>query len=261
MPRFAITLDEVEKEVRYVEARYYRIGRIDEFGRVIPMYELDPNLLPDTYQKYFFDEHDRVVKLEEVENGKLVRVRIYKYDDDSDKVSESLWFDGNGELTGIHRYKYNDKGLMIWRAEYSPYNYMIYYIVSEHSDDNRLTLESWYNRAGKLLQRVRYYYDDRGEVVREDKINADDELEGYHLLDYDENGNLIEKTWYTPDGARGARFRYEYDERQLLTKIYLYDPEDNLTAVHEFVYDERGNKVEERWYDEKGQLIKRLVLR
>ncbi len=257
MPKIEITLAELESRIEIDHFKDYRIGRIDEKGEVIPMYPIPEDKKPHTFQRYFFDNRGRVVKLEEYFKGVKVRTRLYLYDGDDKKVKESYWFNENGELTGIHKYKYNERGLMIWRAEYSPYGYLIYYISSEHEGEN-LILESWYDRADRLLQRIKYYYDDRGEVIREDKINSEDQLEGYHLLSYDERGNLKEKVWFTANGERGGKFSYKFDEEGLLREIKLFDSQDNLLARHEFIYDEHGNLIEERWYDENGELIKVL---
>ena len=82
-------------------------------------------------------------------------------------------------------YKYNGDGLKISKT--TTYN------------------NFWEDDIPASFERIDYFYDDKGNLIREEKSNIDDwyialysdEVESFILYSYDDYGNRISKEYYT----------------------------------------------------------------
>lgn len=73
----------------------------------------------------------------------------------------------------------------------------------------------------------------------------------YHLYQYDGNGRLSEQLNYIPkvgdDEFRSKRM-FEYNDKNLISKILLCNSDNEVTQFRTFLYDSNENVIEEDYY-------------
>jgi hypothetical protein len=242
------------------KVRHFKIGKIDHYGQVIGIKEYEEGKVPLDHQDHFYDELERVIKLEKYEREfSKPTVRIYSYGPGGLKVLESVWFDRYGKIENIHRYRYDSEtGLMLERFEYNREGSLFYSIRSAYDEGNNLIEESWHRKNGSLIKRYKYLYYPDGELEQEENYDGQDNLVGLYHFTYDERGNVREKSWYNPAGMLMSKFVYICDAEDRVIKIELFDGKENLEVSQEFKYDETGNLLEEKWLDAEKKPIKLL---
>jgi len=242
--------------------RHFKTGKLDNYGNVVGIKEIPPGQIPFVHQDHFYDDLDRVIKLEKYENdfSKPVK-RVYFYNPGELKVVESIWFDRYENIDNIHRYLYDSvSGLMIQRAEYTKEGQIFYTISSKYDEGEppHLISETWNDTAGKMIKRLEYKYDESGEMIEERRFDSSNVLQGYNQFSYDERGNLIERSWINYNGVNASTFLYAYDENDDVMAVSIYDEEGNMESWQEFLRDEIGNLLEERWYDKDRKLLRHV---
>lgn len=103
--------------------------------------------------------------------------------------------------------------------------------------EKRSILVSQFNRDGGLVEFTEY---DAGEEAKE--------ITAYR---YNTGGFLTEEIHYYPDGTRGARFTYKYDDRNNLIEHNELQPVGGLKGEdkkYTYKYDSYNNLVEEKLY-------------
>jgi len=99
-------------------------------------------------------------------------------------------------------------------------------------------------------------YDEKGNVIEENKYNADGSLRSFRpktTYKYDENGNKIEENWYNAGSLR-YEFTYKYDEKGNKIEESWYNADGSLDAKYKSKYDEKGNEIEKNKYYADGSL-------
>ena len=134
--------------------------------------------------------------------------------DDRDDRTEVRIYDDNGKLLRITRESFDDRGNTLEKDQYEEEGKLlsegICRTTYRYDDANRLLEVDEYDKDGKLLN-------DDGESAQE-------------ILNYDANGNLIEKRFNNSDG------------KLTLDKSTGY-------AIKRFVYDAKGHSIEDRYFD------------
>ena len=74
-----------------------------------------------------------------------------------------------------------------------------------------------------------YTYNEEDQLIRTDDY-AQDELLGYTLYEYDEQGNQISESTYSPDGTLRERLVSEWDEDGNIVSENIYDGDGNLLS-------------------------------
>jgi len=255
-------LEKIESTI--VNTRHFITGKIDHYGRVLGLREVPPGRVPHVHQTHYLDSFDRPRKLEifEKEFSKPI-TRLYFYEGDTQKVSESVWFNRYGKIDNIHRYQYDpETGLMTDRAEYNKEGEIFYQIHSEYdysNDPPRLIEDRWADKLGRQVQRLVYKYDETGEVNIEERYDENNRMVGYHFITYDEKlENPVKKEWFGPDNVRRSFMTYEFDSSDNVTKASLFDGEGKKEGEQVFIYDDIGNLKEEKWFDKNGKQFKHL---
>ncbi|MBI3927143.1 MAG: hypothetical protein HY319_16525 [Armatimonadetes bacterium] len=252
-------------EARIKGVRHFRSGKIDDYGNVVGVHEYEAGSVPFEHQDHFYDEDDRVVRLDRYERefSKPTR-RFYFYEGNNPKVLESVWFDRYGKIDNIHRYLYDGRtGLMIERAEYSRDGGLHYRILSTYDDPNlpqpQLIEEKWLDRLGNLIKRYEYERNSSGDLVVERSFGKADVLIGTYRFRYHADGALSDKEWLAADDDElRSAFRYKYDGEGRLAETILEDAGGKIECRQLLTHDEIGNVVEERWLDAAGQVVKQL---
>lgn len=245
-------------QARIVGTRYFKIGRIDEFGRLIGYGEYPKGQVPTDHQAFHYDAEGQVIYFEK-HSREFSRPskRYYRYEDD--QLVDSIWVDRYGRFDNYHRYVFDDlSGLLTWRAEYHPDGTLFYTIKSEYDYKAQLTEERWFDPDRRMIRRYVYAFDERGEVVSQHLYDSRNRLEGFHTYQHDAKGNLLERRWHSPDGQPKGGYVYTYGPHDRIVKIQALNDNGALNVRKEFVYDAVGNVTREKWFDNKNALVKDL---
>ena len=248
---------------KIVKVRHFKSGKLDDYGKVVGVYEFTGEKFPHVRQDHHYDENDRVLKLEKFEKDfSKPLTRLYFYEGDIDKVVESVWLDRYGKIDNIHRYAYDiETGLMMERAEYDREGKLFYLIRTkfdmEH-DPVREVEEAWFDKSDQLIKKQVYDYDENGEIIVETRFDANNQFDGAFHFTYDSRGILSQKKWQSRSGRFMSTFKYTVDDNENTTKLELFNDKDELESIQTFKYDEIGNLVEEKWMDDTGEVLKHL---
>jgi YD repeat-containing protein len=166
--------------------------------------------------------------------GTTVFKITYCYDNDGNKI-EIKHYDYDGNLTNTFLSSYDDQGNLV--SENHPYYGL-----------------------------RKYVYNSNGSLIEHSQHNGESEQKT--IYKYDENGNNVEMTSYTPDGSLLSKTLSQFDAKGRLISASGYDGEGKLGVEIINRYDEGGNLYEtetlnqdylriER-YDEQGNQIERI---
>ena len=145
--------------------------------------------------------------------------------------------------------------------------------------NGRMTEERWHNPKGFIVTRKEMRYDDKTGFLKETIwCKADDIMKSKHLYEYDRQGNLVMDKWLTPFDDVKTITTYHYDKGNLVlennkdgrnnifyVREYRYengnrvefietDNRDEVSNRHRYNYNEQGQKIEERWLNNDGEL-------
>ena len=95
------------------------------------------------------------------------------------------------------------------------------------------------------------------DVIEETIFTYDDG--SYETNAYDENGNVVQWTYYNPDKTVGSYQTYEYDENGFNTKISYYNGDGTLSVYDVWAYDKDGNITESASYEADGTVSSRMT--
>lgn len=207
-------------------------------------------------QKLNFDQEGKLTKKEsffEYEPDKLSRETFYKYNTQNQiievsipkdetkiffeynngnlsKKRECLFIDNKCELE--HIVNYTTKGNTIEKNQDSPENSLIrkdIYVYNTNKQlikyNHTLTIkqgDSSYNR----YEKVTYDYDQKGNLIKEITSESGN-WDVTEIYKYDENGNVIEKKSFNPEGEILTDIKY----------IYKFDSQGNWTHRYSIEYN------------------------
>lgn len=238
--------------------RHFKSGRVNKYGRVEGIVEYLKGKVPHDHQDHHYDAQGRVIYFEKfTREFTKPTSRYYRYQDG--QLSDAIWVDRYGNIENFHHYRYDYLSqLLVWRGEFDHTGELFYSIKSAYDSKNNLVEEAWYDANNTFVKRYAFTYDPKGELETESHYDQRDALIGFNHMTYDAKGNLLERRWNSPQGQVRSRFVYTIDKRNQVTALQLFGPNDQLKTRQEFSYDDVGNVVRERWFDDRGELVKDL---
>ncbi len=142
--------------------------------------------------KYKYNAKNQLV--EEVEydrDGSEFTKKVYTYDDDGNKETETRYSHGN--LQNTYSYKYNNRGLLIEVTQSGPTTLL--------GDGPRslISLETYeYNQLGQMIEKC-------------SRSPSSREINYRHTFEYDDRGNVLtKKTYYGSEDLLQEFYTYEY---------------------------------------------------
>lgn len=188
-------------------------------------------------------------------NTKNGTVTEYAYDENGDKISETIMYQDKPDETLCREYatRYQEDGSRIVTESQT-------ILQATGEAISNAAYEYDYNREGLLVRKAGFY---------------DGELDGEVTYEYDTNGNLTYQSETKASSLGNAMAKKcEYDEDGNLVKETLLESEGNVNRIYTYEYDEDGKQIlkhelnaagEEiassepcEWkyeYDEKGRVI------
>jgi|GEM_PF-4435340 len=223
-------------------------------------------------ESYFGDDG----KLKKIKSDKYAKI-MYKYDEQGNMTDKSYygldnWSDEDYCIYSVYKWKYDVKGNMIEESRFDADGSLILKGEYKYDEQNNNVEKIYYNAEGRLVCISRY--DDIGNRI--ESVHYDDEYVeesrgiAIYRWKYDEQGNLIEESYYGPDGQLKefylgyAKKCYEYDEQGNRIETRYYGADDKLfnrgrPYVIETKYDEYGNKIEYMKYDADDNLVENEI--
>ncbi len=195
-------------------------------------------------------------------------------------IIEEIKYDLTGEIEEKNSYTFNSNGKLL--------THTLLYALDDATEKRVLTR----NEKGLLISEIKYYGDDTGEKTEyeydeKDNVTAiiryDEEglLISREEIKYNEKGNIIDRTTYSPDKAILAKITFslpennqveenEFDEKGVLVSKTLLKfnengkelsslqttPQGKLIASVQNTYDERGNIIEKIYKDFYSKTLK-----
>jgi hypothetical protein len=117
----------------------------------------------------------------------------------------------------------------------------------------------WELTPDKLpLDHIRYYYDDKGRVIKYERYERDAPKPTYRTYKYDgDTKAIVESDWYDSNGSLRGVHRYFRDERGFMVKRQELTAEKKPLYYIISEYDDNGKLLSETWYDENESIDKK----
>lgn len=161
-------------------------------------------------------------------------VTEYAYDEDGDKISETVTYPDKPDETLYREYttRYQEDGSKIVTESQTM-------LQATREAISNATYEYTYNPEGLLVRKAGFY---------------DGQLDGEVTYEYDENGNLTyqSETKATSLGNAMAK-KCEYDEAGNLVKETLLDSDGNVNRVYTYEYDADGKQILQHEFNAAGE--------
>ena len=238
----------------------------------------DVKAIRSSYSEY--DEKGQLIKENTYfSDGKIEHQSEYKYNDNGKMVEEFLINEEN-EIDERKAYEYNEKGVLVKE--------LLIYL-----DDSFDTIEYLYNDDGKIIEKNTFDSEMNPEeskkMTYENKLLSSEntyDAEGKMLkeikLQYDEKGNLTQRTSLDTIEEKFLKTIYLYNEKNIVTDVLTYNSDDQLIGRSEqeandneqivkiieedqhnynhieMIYDAQNNIVEQTETNKAGELNSKL---
>lgn len=201
-----INYDHMDQEDDFLEYRYDAEGR-----KIAELYAQGGEVLESKY--FFYDEANRLsterkeylegntdtTEIEYDENGNMVVRRLI--DDDGElETNEAFEYDNgllirqavmdaDDNLISEDLYEYNEKGQLLSLLRRNTLDEEEHHEVTSYNDQGLRAEVRQYNAVGKLVERVRYTYDEKGRVSIEE--NEDVHHHSFITYTYDDADHVV----------------------------------------------------------------------
>lgn len=181
----------------------------------------------------------------------------YRYSKDEYLVEVRTMNEKNDEL-GVKTYINDERGNPIeWLSEYSGSGEQVHFIMS-YDESDRLIKSSELDKMGKIIYFSASEYDDRGNEISYSIYSPEGNLDQQLVSHYKED-QLIKTEIKDEKGALLYFSVYDLNEMNKPVLISSYNQYEDLSDHVEITYDERGNELTRESYNYEGQLTDKIV--
>jgi len=113
---------------------------------------------------------------------------------------------------------------------------------------------------GDFFTSMKIEYDEEGDEIERISYNSVGIMDAKRIIKYDDNKNKIEQNWYKSDGSLENRRTYKNDDKGNIIEENYYESNGNLYGVFNYKYDNKGNKIEETLFT-NGQFNNRFTFK
>jgi len=204
---------------------------------------------------------------------------IFKHDSKGNLI-EKRTYSLDGSLNSKFTYKYNDNEVLVEECQYMPrwhvrtdkMDFLEYKTKYEYDENRNLTKKNKYDLFGSLefIQTIKH--DSRGNIIEDCNFNKNGDPITKTIYGYDKYNNLISEDFYIKDSICGTEeFKYEYDEEgnikekswlnsdgSLNKSIYTYNDLGYLQEVNSYLGNHpTADKTTEKYekFDMNGNWI------
>jgi hypothetical protein len=220
-------------------------------GDILQVDALNPKGMVTHSEKYRYDAQGNKAEYSR-SSGENSYQKQYTYNS-RNQLTEESGFDGVENFRNI--YVYNAQG------ELAEIRYMKKTVLQEKRvfvKDNSTTLVSVYNASGTLTSRLVLQYDQQGNLIEEAVYGINQhalEKKTYH---YDNSKNLKEEARYKQDKIT-LRTLYTYNAAGALLEISEEAPGVARFVKKSLSYDDQGNLKELKWRRKGTEEFNRIV--
>jgi len=232
----------------------YRYGAsYNDSGQIVEEVKYDKGFDPVQKTIFAYDSKNTPIGRSFLgHNGELVEKYIYTYA--QGRMTDSIRLDRYGNQVEKNSWQYDARGNRIRE------------ISLRNSDSSVINTAYDYNPAGKLLRLSRkhsfdnkldfvlvYKYDDKGNMINEEKRYRSGITDDKKEYSYDSSGNKVGFIRYTAEGKIIERFSYAYHKNGNLAEENKYDSVGMLISRLVYKYDEKNNETERSRYLSSGK--------
>lgn len=206
-----------------------RYKAVEKFG------EIEKDSIVQKSTSKFNEEGNEIENADYNSDGSLNTKTIFKYDK-AENILEECSYNSNGNLSSKIIYTYDNKGK---KKESNSYYESDGKLASSNKyDENGNDIEwSFYLSSGKLMNKVTYKFDDKGNKTEDNIVESLAIIAGGKTIyEYDNNNNMTGAKSYEPNGSLSGESHHDYKN---------YDVNGNWTMQITY-YNEKLEEVIER---------------
>lgn len=266
--RYNVSLENIH--AKELEVKGYKFSEIiyDEAGHEVAERRFDhQEFLIEKYE-YQYDEmgrlHEERVYMDE---NTIAERKVMSYDVNNRVMAEERHYQ-DGSLVNVS-YRYNEQGQLLELIGLNEDDEAEVRKVFTYNGEQKVQEEE-FDEEGELRMRLKWAYDESGQVVAESVFDAWEQDEEEMIYDYDEaghrnytlrkvNGKALEKQHVTHNAAGQAVLIEDEDGRGKSQIALEYDPEGR--PVRQQTTDSTGAVISKisRQYDTEGRLLETQV--
>jgi hypothetical protein len=183
------------------------------------------------YYEYIYDSNNSLVEeLCYFDEDELAEHKFINWNENNLCTSEKVIYQEDGSENTFH-YTYNEKNLLIEKKVL--------------------------DQDGELEEINTFEYDD-DKLICEKKVDCDMKPVYTKKYKYDENGNVLEYEYSSPDPYEFVRYEYFYNEKGEREKSLRYNHKNQLIEKNLMEYDEKGNLIELTEENQRSNKITRF---
>jgi len=217
-------------------------------------------------QTVTFDDKGNVLEhIQYFPDGSIEDRVVNQYTPEGKLLEETL-FDQGEELAERRTMEYDEKGRPV--REVKHYQDGTLDFISYRYDETGHLVEKIYGDDSGWTEKREVYSFDKDRLTSAREYDDEDKMVGETTVDYDEEGKIEESSEW-PAGEQGGRKVTVYNEKGLIDVIKQYSESGNLIARFKYTYDEKdlvtditeetqaGTNTSHTSYDENGLAIMR----
>ena len=228
-----INYDHMDEEDDFLQYQYNAEGKKSK-----EVYAQGGEVLETKY--FFYDEANRIsserkeylegnadtIELEYDEDGKMIRRRLIDdegvletnetFEYENGLLIRQAVMDEDDNLISEDLYEYNEKGQLLSLLRRNTLDEEEHHDVTVYNEEGLRSEVKQYNAMGKLVERVRYNYDEKKRVCLQE--DEDVQHHAFTLYVHDEKGHVVNQEEKTHEGELISTVSRIYDEDGNLTE-------------------------------------------
>jgi len=209
----------------------YQIRSYNKSGQQLEVNDHAADGIVRRNKKYTYDKKGLLLEGVDFINGQLIKNEQYAYDKNGNLL-EKVTYTGDGQVDSKNTYTYNKAGKKI-----ETYAYRTSFGDLELTEKQILS------------------YDDQGNNVKIDYMDANGNSFGSRKMLYDTKGNLIEDQNLAEDGSVQMKQRYIYNNKNELVERHTIGKNDNI--ARKAILNTRGQLLSLEYYDAEGKITRK----
>ncbi|ATA94069.1 sugar-binding protein [Capnocytophaga canimorsus] len=170
--------------------------------------------------------------------------------------TEMNYYDKDANLNQKILYKYNDKRKRTTRDVYASNGKLINRNIYFYDENGYKVAYKGYNSKGEIMESFVYKNDDKGRELEEVCAKTIAPFCGKYTYVYDQSGKVVELCRYKSSDKKAEDCeKYVYDKLGNLLETSFYK-DNNLVYRIVHRYNKSGDEVNQRLFDERGNLTK-----
>lgn len=204
-----------------------------------------------------FDKKGNCVKIQYFSENKVAYETLSVYDAFGNIIDQT-YSDDQGNFSGLSTPEFDGRGLLTKRTFYDDQGNITSSALYSFSDNGKMLSMTTLNAEGLTDYHYEYIYDNQGNLkeekifkqilkwqdgayVKEPLTEENKELQYSVVRNYDDSGNMLKEEWVMPDGSKGGKSEYVYDEKGNVIKYTESGSDGTVYTVADVSYEYNAN--------------------